>query len=226
MTSSADAIALIPARGGSKGIPGKNLQEVGGIPLVVRSVKAALASTRVSRVVVSTDDHAIATVAREHGAEVVWRPEQLAGDTASSESALLHALEELSIHSPLPPRLVFLQCTSPFTHAGQIDQVLSALDSPSVKSSFSVARWHGFLWFADGRAINHDPQQPRQRRQDLVSTYLETGAIYAMDTEAFLAVRSRFCPPWQPVVVDHSGPEIDSPNDLALCRALAQIPFS
>ena len=79
MTAAAAALALIPARGGSKGIPGKNLQEVEGVSLVGRSVQAALASTRVSRVVVSTDDDAIAAAARSHGAEVVRRPEHLPG---------------------------------------------------------------------------------------------------------------------------------------------------
>ncbi len=222
MTAAAAALALIPARGGSKGIPGKNLQEVGGVPLVGRSVQAALASTRVSRVVVSTDDDAIAAAARSHGAEVVRRPEHLAGDTASSESALLHALEQLSLDGPLPQQLVFLQCTSPFTSGEQIDQVLEALDASGVNSSFAVAPWHGFLWRGDGRGINHDPQQPRQRRQDLEPAYLETGAIYAMDMAAFRASGSRFCPPWQPVVLQHPGPEIDTPADLALCRALAQ----
>ena len=222
MTAAAAALALIPARGGSKGIPGKNLQEVEGVSLVGRSVQAALASTRVSRVVVSTDDDAIAAAARSHGAEVVRRPEHLAGDTASSESALLHALEQLSMDGPLPPQLVFLQCTSPFTSGEQIDQVLAALDAPAVNSSFAVAAWHGFLWRSDGRGINHDPQQPRQRRQDLEPAYLETGAIYAMDMAAFRDSGSRFCPPWQPVVLEHPGPEIDTPSDLALCRALAQ----
>ena len=216
------ALALIPARGGSKGIPGKNLQTVGGVPLVCRSIRAALASNGVGRVVVSTDDDAIAAAARSHGAEVVRRPEHLAGDTASSESALLHALEQLSMDGPLPPQLVFLQCTSPFTSGEQIDQVLAALDAPAVNSSFAVAAWHGFLWRSDGRGINHDPQQPRQRRQDLEPAYLETGAIYAMDMAAFRKSGSRFCPPWQPVVLEHPGPEIDTPSDLALCRALAQ----
>ena len=222
MTAAAAALALIPARGGSKGIPGKNLQEVEGVSLVGRSVQAALASTRVSRVVVSTDDDAIAAAARSHGAEVVRRPEHLAGDTASSESALLHALEQLAMDGPLPPQLVFLQCTSPFTSGEQIDQVLAALDAPAVNSSFAVAAWHGFLWRGDGRGINHDPQQPRQRRQDLEPAYLETGAIYAMDMAAFRDSGSRFCPPWQPVVLEHPGPEIDTPSDLALCRALVQ----
>ena len=221
MTAAAAALALIPARGGSKGIPGKNLQEVEGVPLVGRSVQAALASTRVSRVVVSTDDDAIAAAARSHGAEVVRRPEHLAGDTASSESALLHALEQLSTAGPLPPRLVFLQCTSPFTSGEQIDQVLAALDAPAVNSSFAVAPWHGFLWRGDGRGINHDPQQPRQRRQDLEPAYLETGAIYAMDVGAFRRCGNRFCPPTRPVVLEQVGPEIDTADDLALCRSIA-----
>ena len=84
---------MIPARGGSKGIPGKNLQAVGGLSLVARSVQAAFASRGVDRVVVSTDDDAIAEEAQSHGAEVVRRPVAIAGDTASSESALLHALD-------------------------------------------------------------------------------------------------------------------------------------
>ena len=121
------ALALIPARGGSKGIPGKNLQTVGGVPLVCRSIRAALASNGVGRVVVSTDDEAIAAAAETEGAEVIRRPAEIAGDTASSESALLHALDVLEKQGPLETELVFLQCTSPFTTGAQIDAVLAAL---------------------------------------------------------------------------------------------------
>lgn len=223
MTASSGALAVIPARGGSKGIPGKNLQAVGGLSLVARSVQAAFASRGVDRVVVSTDDDAIAEEAQSHGAEVVRRPAAIAGDTASSESALLHALDTLEQQGPLPPQLVFLQCTSPFTSGGQIDRVLEALEDPKINSAFAVAPWHGFLWRRDGRGINHDPQQPRQRRQDLEPAYLETGAIYAMSTACFRAEGSRFCAPWQPVVIEDSGPEIDTPADLDLCRSLATL---
>ena len=222
----AAALALIPARGGSKGIPGKNLMEVGGIPLVARSIQAALSSAGVSRVVVSTDDPAIAAVSRQHGAEVVMRPAAIASDTASSESALLHALDKLATQGPLPPMLVFLQCTSPFTTGEHLDKVLEALEGPELNSAFAVSPWHGFLWREDGRGINHDPHQPRKRRQDLEPAYLETGAIYAMRTEAFLSCGSRFCQPWKPVVIENSGPEIDTPSDLALCQSLAGIESS
>ena len=223
MSATAGALAVIPARGGSKGIPGKNLQHVGGLSLVARSVRAALDSRRVERVVVSTDDDAIALEAQSHGAEVVQRPVAIAGDTASSESALLHALDTLEQQGPLPPQLVFLQCTSPFTSGAQIDRVLEALEDPKINSAFAVMPWHGFLWRNDGRGINHDPQQPRQRRQDLEPAFLETGAIYAMATAAFRQSGSRFCAPWQPVVIDDSGPEIDTPADLALCRSIAAL---
>ena len=129
----------------------------------------------------------------------------------------------MELEGPLETRLVFLQCTSPFTSGGQIDRVLEALEDPKINSAFAVAPWHGFLWRRDGRGINHDPQQPRQRRQDLEPAYLETGAIYAMSTACFRAEGSRFCAPWQPVVIEDSGPEIDTPADLDLCRSLATL---
>jgi N-acylneuraminate cytidylyltransferase len=219
------ALALIPARGGSKGIPGKNLQPVGGVPLVGRTIRAALAASRVGRVVVSTDDPAIGDTARAAGAEVVARPEALAGDAASSESALLHALEQLALDGPLPPLFVFLQCTSPFTTGAQIDAVVRQLQASSANTAMAVIAWHGFLWSRDpsgwGRGVNHDAGRPRQRRQDLEPCYLETGAIYAVRTAPFLAAQTRFVPPLLPVEVDGPAPEIDTPLDLAVCRQLA-----
>ena len=215
------ALALIPARGGSKGIPGKNLQTVGDVPLICRSIRAAQTSNGVGRVVVSTDDDAIAEAAEAEGAIVIRRPAAIASDTASSESALLHALDELEEQGPLETELVFLQCTSPFTTGAQIDAVLTALQKEGCSSSFSVSPWHGFLWRADGRGINHDPGLPRQRRQDLEPAFLETGAIYAMGVKAFRGCGSRFCPPTRPVVIEEVGPEIDTPEDLALCRNIA-----
>ena len=223
MAASAGALALIPARGGSKGIAHKNLQLVGGISLVSRCVLAALNSQRITRVVVSTDDAGIEAAAVDAGAQVVRRPADISGDIASSESALLHALNELEQMGALESTLVFLQCTSPFTSGHQIDRVLAALDQTELNSSFAVHPWHGFLWRADGEGINHDPSLPRQRRQDLQPAYLETGAIYAMRTAPFRRIGSRFCAPWQPVVLPDSGPEIDTPDDLALCQRIAAI---
>ena len=214
------ALALIPARGGSKGIPNKNLKEVGGLPLVLRTIDAALNSTRINRVVVTTDDPKIQEISLERGAEVINRPKEIANDTSSSEDALLHALNILELGGELPKKIAFLQCTSPFTTSQEIDQVLAVLDDPYFNSSLSVKPWHGFLWRIDGAGINHDPTLPRQRRQDIEESYLENGAIYAMRTSHFRATGQRFCQPCLPVAVKDMGPEIDTPADLELCRLI------
>ncbi|TPW94057.1 acylneuraminate cytidylyltransferase family protein, partial [Schumannella luteola] len=109
-----EVVAIIPARGGSRGVPSKNLRRVGGVPLVARAVESALAVAAIDRVVVSTDDPEIAEVARARGADVVDRPAELAGDTASSESAIDHTLETLAEHGIEVGVVVFIQATSPF----------------------------------------------------------------------------------------------------------------
>lgn len=221
-------LALIPARGGSKGIPGKNLRPVAGVPLLARSVQAAQAAERVGAIWVSSDDGQIGSLAEQAGASWLRRPADLAGDQASSEAALIHALEHLAERGPLPPIFVFLQCTSPFTTGRQIDQVVRALEaSTTANMAFSVVPWHGFLWSTDaqghGVGVNHEASQPRQRRQELPPTYLETGAIYAMRTAAFLQHGHRFVPPSLPVLVAELSPEIDTPADLRLCEQLAPL---
>src|SRR5690606_12945688 len=101
------------ARGKSKGIPQKNLQIVAGDPLVAWSIKAAKSSSYINRIVVSTDDQSIADTAINYGAEVVTRPDEISGDEATSESALLHVVETLRSSEGYQPELiVFLQCTS------------------------------------------------------------------------------------------------------------------
>lgn len=89
-------VAIIPARGGSKGIPMKNIQPIGGIPLISRCIKAAQDSKYINEVYVSTDSELIASVSRDAGAQVVVRPSDISGDTASSESALIYSLEHIN----------------------------------------------------------------------------------------------------------------------------------
>ena len=108
------AIAIIPARGGSKGIPNKNLQTVGGVTLLARTISACLKSESIATVYVSTDSDDISAVALNNGAQVIRRPADISGDTASSESALLHALDQIEKTTLLPNNMLFAQCTSPF----------------------------------------------------------------------------------------------------------------
>ena len=232
------AVAIIPARGGSQGLPGKNVARVGGVPLVARAVHAALASERIARVIVTTDDDEIADIARSAGAEVVTRPAELADATASSESALLHALgvlpnfETLPAAAPGPAEAevtVFIQATSPFIDPADLDAAVTRVEHGERDVVFAATPSHAFLWReraddADGASavgVNHDPSN-RPRRQDREREYLETGAFYAFRTDGFVMARHRFFGRIgiQPVHPDLAI-EIDDAADLARARALA-----
>ena len=211
-------VAVIPARGGSKGVSGKNLASVGGVPLVARAVHAARAARLVQRVVVSTDDPLIAEIARDAGAEIVSRPPGLSGDTASSESAVLHALDVLDIKAAVA---LLIQCTSPFLTSADIDAVALPVLAGDADSAFTAARTHGFLWRPDGTGVNH-AVSPRMRRQDRPVELLETGGAYAMRLETLRQTGHRFSGRVLPVEVDPARTlEIDDPADLERARLLA-----
>ncbi|WP_411761752.1 cytidylyltransferase domain-containing protein [Streptomyces tunisiensis] len=145
-------LAVIPARGGSKGVPAKNLAPVGGVPLVARAVRECRAARHVTDVVVSTDDAAIAETARQAGAEVVLRPADLAGDTATSEAAVLHALDaHEALHGARVDVVLLVQCTSPFLTREDVDGVAAAVADGGADTAVTVAPFHGFLW-RDGGA--------------------------------------------------------------------------
>jgi YrbI family 3-deoxy-D-manno-octulosonate 8-phosphate phosphatase len=220
-----DVLAIIPARGGSKGLPRKNVLPVAGLPLIAWTIMAAKAARTVSRVVVSTDDAEIAAVAKRYGAEVAHRPADISGDTASSESALLHVLGHLKEHEQYEPAITaFLQCTSPLTIGEDIDGVVSALRDRNADSALAVRDFHYFIWNVadDGEAtgINHD-KRTRPRRQDREPQWLETGAVYAMRTSGFLQAKHRFFGK----TVTHAMPpercmEIDDATDLRIAEAM------
>lgn len=140
-------LAVIPARGGSKGVPAKNLAPVGGVPLVARAVRECRAARHVTHVVVSTDDAAIAAAARDAGAEVVLRPAAIAGDTATSEDAVLHAMDaHEALHGSPVDVVLLVQCTSPFLTHEDIDGVAAAVVENGADTALTVAPFHGFLW--------------------------------------------------------------------------------
>lgn len=220
-------VAVIPARGGSKGVPRKNVRPLGGTPLVARTIAAARAAKLVDAVYVSTDDAEVAAAARAAGAEVVDRPAEISGDDASSESALLHALDMIEAEGDPVDVLVFLQCTSPFTTSDEIDACAAAVGRGGAACSFAAAPDHGFLWTIgeDGfaRGMNHDHTQPRKRRQDLPPQFRETGSVYAMNAIAFRAAGVRFCGPAALVPVAAAPVEIDHEEDFALAEAMLSL---
>lgn len=224
---SGPVLAIVPARAGSKGIPGKNLRAVAGRSLVRRAVESALAATTIDTVVVSTDGDAIAAEADAAGALVVRRPAGLSGDEASSESALLHVLDSLAA-DPAPPDpdvVVFVQATSPFIDPADLDVAVARVRDGHADSVFAAAPSHAFLWrIADdgtARAVNHDAAV-RPRRQDREPEYRETGAFYAFRAAAFREHRHRFHGRVELVVVDPRGAiDVDEPSDLAVAQAVA-----
>lgn len=191
-----EVLAVIPARGGSKGVEKKNLRQVGHAPLVCRAVQCAHASSLVSRTVVSTDDEEIATVAEEAGAEVVVRPQDLATDSATSESVVRHCLAHYATTRDFHPgTTVMLQCTAPFAVPSDLERAIRFFRDSSADSVVAVTRFEGFLWTqnqGEWEPVNHG-KGFRQRRQDRIPEYVECGSFYVMDTACFLEEGSRFC---------------------------------
>jgi YrbI family 3-deoxy-D-manno-octulosonate 8-phosphate phosphatase len=218
-------VAVIPARGGSKGVPGKNMRRVAGRSLVQRAVDACVSAASIDATYVSTDDAGIAQAARAAGAEVIERPADLSGDTASSESALLHALDQLAADGAEPGIVVFVQCTSPFIAPGDLDRAVGVVTDGQADSVFAAVPTYEFLWRSgsDGLAsgINHDPAY-RPRRQEREPHFRETGAFYVMSVPGFRSAQHRFFGRTAVVQVPElSAVEIDTDHDLALASALA-----
>jgi N-acylneuraminate cytidylyltransferase len=218
-------LALIPARGGSKGLPGKNLRPLAGVPLLAHSILQAQAARHVDRVCVSTDEDAIAEVARAHGAEVIPRPSAISGDTASSESALLHALDWLQEQQAWQPGLLcFLQCTSPVREPHDIDAAVDRLRAEHADSLLSVSPSHRFLWRrgADGagESINYEWHR-RPRRQDMAPQFVENGSIYLMRPALLRATGNRLGGRIALYEMgEHAALEIDSELDFRLVEAV------
>ncbi len=220
-----EILAIIPARGGSKGIPRKNVLPLAGKPLLAYTVTEALRSDLISRLVVSTDDPEIAQVSQDYGAEVVRRPSEISGDLASSEDALLHAINYLKETEGYQPEIiVFLQATSPLTQAEDIDGTIQAMIDQDADSALAVIPFHYFLWkmdqSGDAVGINHD-KRARPLRQEREPQYLETGAVYTMKTAGFLEARHRFF--GKTVMYTMPGErrlEIDEPVDFKIAEML------
>lgn len=188
-------LTIIPARGGSRGIPGKNIRDVAGQPLIAWTIQAAQQAKQTHHIVVSTDDQAIAETARQYGAEVIMRPAELAGDSASSESALIHAVESWTVqHGYRPDGILFLQCTSPLTAPEDMDAVISKISEEQADCALTVTPFHYFLWKNEKEqavGINHHAGV-RPLRQEREPQFIETGAAYAMKTDGFLENKHRF----------------------------------
>lgn len=219
-------VAIIPARGGSKRIPQKNLQALAGKPLIVHTIEQALAASLVDEVYVSTEDPDIARVSRGAGASVIERPASLADDQASSEAALLHALEAIRDTTGLDPDiLVFLQCTSPIRRRDDIDNAIRIVREDKADAVFSACKNSGLLWrHRDGawHSLNYDYRN-RKRDQDLPAEVRENGSIYVLKPWVLRRFTNRL---GGRVAVyemdDWCSFQVDKPEDLKLCEWILQ----
>lgn len=179
-------LCVIPVRGGSKGVPGKNIRELAGRPLVAWTIRAALAAQEDLRVVVSTDAPQIAAIAREHGAEVPFlRPDELARDETATEPVIEHALADHRSSLGEPEAVMLLQATSPLRLPGTLDRAVRQLREQGADSLVGAVPETPFLWRqpeTPGQApiADYDVEH-RLRRQDMAPAdlrYRENGSLY------------------------------------------------
>lgn len=184
--------ALIPARGGSKRLPGKNIKPLCGKPLIAWSIEVALASKYIDRVVVSTDDEEIKQVSEQFGADVPFlRPSNLANDTASSFDVIKHTIDFLKINQS-KQLIVLLQPTSPLRLTEEIDQALEFFINKKAKGVVSISETeHSPLWtntLPDSCSMLDfiKPETQGKRSQDLPKFYRLNGSIYIYETLSLL----------------------------------------
>jgi len=223
-------LGLIPARGGSKGVPRKNVRPLGGKPLLAWTVDEALAAPSLARVVLTTDDEEIAAVGRAHGAEVPFlRPAELARDETGSLPVVLHALEWLEQGGDRFDAVCLLQPTSPLRRAADIDGAVALLERTGADSVISFTpvgeRHPARMKRLDDEGRVHDPPFAEafegQRRQELPPLYLREGSLYVTRREVLVdggSFQGRDCRAW--LVPEERAVNIDTPFDLLLAELL------
>jgi CMP-N,N'-diacetyllegionaminic acid synthase len=223
-------LGLIPARGGSKGLPRKNTRLLGGRPLLDYTAKSALTAGRVSRVVLSTEDSEVAEVGRRCGLEVPFmRPADLAQDETPSLSVVQHALRWLEARGDCYDAVCLLQPTSPFRGAGEIDACIALLDESAADAVVTVRRvpdefnphWT-YLRDADGYLrLSTGETSPIPRRQELPPAFHRDGSVYVMRRDVVLGRNSLYGDRLVGYVVDdRPWVDIDTPADWARAEAM------
>jgi N-acylneuraminate cytidylyltransferase len=222
-----EVLALIPARGGSKSIPRKNLKRLGGHPLIAWTIAAARASSRLSRVIVSSDDEEIRAVARDYGAEAPFaRPAELARDETTDLPVFLHALRWLEEERGLAPKVVVhLRPTSPFRPPGLVDQALAVLAAAPEADSLRAVTFPDQnphkMWTRDGRWLHplrgdFCDELYNRPRQELPEVLWQTGHIDVVRRECLLGLRSMTGRRILPLLVDaRYALDLDTPRQWA-----------
>ena len=188
-------LAIIPARGGSKGLPGKNIIDLAGKPLIAWTIEASLGSKYITKTIVSSDSDEILEVAKRYGSDTIKRPDEFATDISSSEVVVKHSLERMEEKFEY---VVLLQPTSPLRDTVDIDCAFEKLFSSDATALISVCEYDNKILkafkenefgYIEGISNN---KYPFMRRQDLPKTYMSNGAIYIIKVDDFLKNNSFF----------------------------------
>lgn len=218
-------VAILLARGGSKGVPRKNLIDFCGKPLMVWSIEQCLAAQGIDSVWVSSDSAEILEVATAHGAQAIQRPDDLAGDTATSESGLLHALEVIERQQGPVDLVVAPQATSPLREPADLERGLAVFATGQYDSLFSCSVAEDlYFWQRTPsgvlESVNYDWRN-RKRRQDHAPQYIENGSFYMFQPQVLRKFNNRFGERIGMVEMEFWKTfEIDSIETLRLCSAL------
>jgi CMP-N,N'-diacetyllegionaminic acid synthase len=218
-------LSIIPARGGSKGLLGKNIIDLAGMPLIGWSINASLNSKYINKTIVSSDDEKILDISIKCGAEIIRRPDYLSSDDATSEGVVRHAIDYLSSKGEVFDSVILLQPTSPLRSSIDIDEAFDAMfdsNATAVISVFEgdnkmlkafVNRSDGFL---EGICNN---KYPFMRRQDLPKVYVPNGAIYINKIASFLKDNSFFSTSVVSyIMLENKSIDIDTHDDLIVAE--------
>lgn len=219
-------IAIIPARGGSKGIPRKNVRLLAGKPLVCYAIEKALESKYIDTVVVSTEDGEIAEVSKKCGAEILKRPEELAEDKTPTMDVVFHVLGSFEQNEYMDPIIVLLQPTSPLRDVEDIDGAIELFLNADCESVVSVCEVsHSPYWCLKIEKGYLKPLFGNKyfgtRRQELETTYMPNGAIYVLTPRTLYKYKSFYCDCTIPYIMPtERSIDIDTRLDFMLAELL------
>lgn len=222
-------IAIIPARGGAKGIPKKNIRILAGKPLIVYTINSALQSKYVTRIVVSTDSKEVSDISISAGAEVIKRPKKFAKDFSPTQQAVDHVIDYLARNEKYKPDVVLLlQPTSPLRTAKDIDQALDIFFKNTCESVISICELeHSPHWSFKIKEKYlkpvFDSKYLNQRRQDLPKAYIPNGAIFISTPGNLFKYKSFFCERVLPYIMPKErSVDIDNKHDFKLAEFFIQ----